>query len=105
MLQRSSGGWNISRAPGPFKERPGRKRINRIFRDKEELPITSDLNDDITEALANSDYLIVICSPRTGESVWVEREIETFLNTHTRHQVLTILAEGEPVDTIPEILR
>ena len=91
--------------PRSIQKKTGKKKINRIFRDKEELPITSDLNDDITEALANSDYLIVICSPRTGESVWVEREIETFLKTHTRHQVLTILAEGEPVDTIPEILR
>lgn len=91
--------------PRSIQKKTGKKKINRIFRDKEELPITSDLNDDIAEALANSDYLIVICSPRTGESVWVEREIETFLHTHTRHQVLTILAEGEPADTIPEILR
>lgn len=91
--------------PRVLQRKTGKKKIGRIFRDKEELPITSDLNDDITDALANSDYLIVICSPRTGESVWVEREIETFLKTHTRHQVLTILAEGEPVDTIPEILR
>lgn len=91
--------------PRSIQKKTGKKKIDRIFRDKEELPITSDLNDDITEALANSDYLIVICSPRTGESVWVEREIETFLKTHSRREVLTVLAEGEPADTIPEILR
>lgn len=91
--------------PRAIRKKTGIQKIDRIFRDKEELPITSDLNDDITDALANSDYLIVICSPRTGESVWVEREIETFLKTHTRRQVLTILAEGEPPDIIPEILR
>lgn len=91
--------------PRSLRKKTGKQKIGRIFRDKEELPITSDLNDDITEALANSDFLIVICSPRTGESVWVEREIETFLQTHTRRQILTVLAEGEPVDIIPEILR
>ena len=80
------------------------KRITRLFRDKEELPITSNLTDDITRALQNSDYLIVICSTHTRESTWVRREIETFLKTHDRSKVLTVLADGEPYDTIPEIL-
>ena len=80
------------------------KQITRLFRDKEELPITSNLTDDITRALQNSDFLIVICSPHTRESTWVQREIETFLKTHHRSRVLTVLAEGEPYDTIPEIL-
>lgn len=84
-----------------------KKRSNvpmRLFRDKEELPITSHLTDDITRALENSDFLIVICSPHTKESVWVQREIETFLKTHGRDKVLTVLADGEPYDVIPEIL-
>ena len=80
------------------------QEIRRIFRDKEELPITSNLTEDITAALRNSDYLIVICSEHTRESVWVQREIETFLRTHSRSRVLTVLCGGEPQDVIPEIL-
>ena len=80
------------------------KGITRIFRDKEELPITSNLTDDITRALENSDFLIVICSTHTRESTWVQREIETFLKTHDRNKILTVLVNGEPYDTIPEIL-
>lgn len=80
------------------------KCITRLFRDKDELPITSSLTNDIYEALENSDYLIVICSVHTKESVWVQREIETFLKTHHRSKVLTVLASGEPYDVIPEIL-
>ncbi len=76
----------------------------RLFRDKEELPITSNLTDDITRALRNSDFLIVICSTHTRESLWVQREIETFLQTHDHSRVLTVLVNGEPYDTIPEIL-
>ena len=79
-------------------------KINRLFRDKEELPITSDLNDDIDAALRNSDYLIVICSVHLKESVWCQREIERFLQTHPKNRVLTVLASGEPYDVIPEIL-
>lgn len=84
-----------------------KKRSNgpmRLFRDKEELPITSHLTDDITRALENSGFLIVICSTHTRESVWVHREIETFLKTHSRDKVLTVLADGEPYDVIPDIL-
>ena len=86
-----------------------KKKLNitgplRLFRDKEELPITSNLNDDIADALRNSDFLIVICSVHTKESVWVQREIELFLQSHDRSQVLTVLASGEPYDVIPEIL-
>ena len=80
------------------------KQITRLFRDKEELPITSNLSDDIYEALQNSDFLIVICSKHTKESTWVQREIETFLKFHEYSKVLTVLVKGEPYEIIPEIL-
>ena len=80
------------------------KGIKRIFRDKEELPITSALANDNPRALQNSDFLIVICSVHTRESTWVQREIETFLKYHDRSRVLTVLVNGEPYETIPEIL-
>ena len=81
------------------------KKIERLFRDKEELPITSSLTDTITMALRNSDYQIVICSTHLKDSYWVQREIETFLQTHTKDKVLTVLVDGDnPYDVIPEIL-
>ena len=81
------------------------KSIERIFRDKEELPITSSLTDTITMALRNSDYQIVICSTHLKGSYWVQREIETFLQTHTKDKILTVLVDGDnPYDVIPEIL-
>ena len=52
-------------------------RITRVFRDREELPIASNLSMPIQEALENSEFLIVICTPRLRESVWCQREIET----------------------------
>lgn len=92
------------RIPKSLKKKLGITGPMRLFRDKEELPITSNLNDDIRDALRNSDFLIVICSVHTKESVWVQREIELFLTTHDRGRVLTVLASGEPYDVIPEIL-
>lgn len=95
---------SLERYKVPKAIRKKTKGITRLFRDKEELPITSDLTTDITRALRNSDYLIVICSVHTRESSWVQREIETFLQTHDRNKVLTVLVNGEPYETIPEIL-
>lgn len=91
------------RIPKAIKKKGGGKM--RLFRDKEELPITSNLTDDITKALENSDFLIVICSTHTKESIWVQREIETYLKTHDYSRVLTVLVDGEnPYDILPEIL-
>ena len=90
--------------PGPIRKFTGKKRISRIFRDSEELPLTSNIGDDIKYALNNSEYLIVICSPRTKESEWVSREINEFLRTHDENHVLTVLAEGDPYEVIPERL-
>ncbi len=92
------------RIPEELKETGRIDRIERIFRDKDELPLTSNLSDDIETALRMSDYLIVICSEHTAESQWVQREIDLFLETHSQECVLTVLSGGEPEDVIPERL-
>ena len=79
-------------------------KIQRVFRDKEELPLVTNLADPITEALENSEYLIVICSPRLPESMWCRKEIETFIEMHDREHVLAVLVEGEPDTSFPEEL-
>lgn len=81
-----------------------RTKIGRVFRDRDELPITSDLADPITKALEASEYLIVICSPRLKESLWCEREIETFIGLHGRERIFAVLIEGEPAESFPELL-
>lgn len=83
----------------------GKTKIERVFRDRDELPLASNLADPITQALQGSDYLIVICSPRLPESKWCLKEIETFIEMHGRDHVLAVLIEGEPADSFPDILR
>ncbi len=83
---------------------PARQKIERVFRDEAELPLSQNLSDPITTALDNSEFLIVICTPRLRESQWCLKEIETFVATHDREHVLLVLAEGEPDESFPEIL-
>ena len=79
-------------------------RIRRVFRDQDELPLADNLSDPIEEAIKNSDYLIVICTPRLPQSKWCLREIELFKQLHGQDKILAILAEGEPEDSFPEAI-
>ena len=89
---------------GKLQKISGKKKINRVFRDREELPLSSDLAANIRQALRQSEYLIVICSPRAVSSEWVQKEIEVFLETHEKDKILTLLVDGEPEESFPEIL-
>ena len=76
----------------------------RVFRDQEELPLASNLEKPIIEALKQSNFLIVICSPRLKESLWCKKEIENFIKFHGRERILCVLVEKEPADSFPEEL-
>ncbi len=78
------------------------KAFKRIFRDQEELPLSSNLEDPIIDALNQSKYLIVICSPRLKDSLWCKKEIQTFKKIRGRKNILCVLVEGEPSESFPE---
>ena len=90
--------------PKEIQKRCGKEKITRVFRDKEELSVTVDLTQEIEEQLKNTEYLIVMCSPQSKQSMWVNREVETFLKYRGWEHVLPVLIEGEPKDAFPEIL-
>lgn len=84
--------------------RDGKKTLGLAFRDRDELPLSSNLTEDIYEALDQSQFLIVVCTPETPKSLWVEEEIRYFIKKHGRERVLTVLAAGTPEESIPEII-
>lgn len=90
--------------PKKIQRETGKKKIRRIFRDQEELPLSSNLTDTIYEALDHSEFLIVICSPEALASEWVQREVEYFVSHHGRDKVLTVLVRGESEESFPSIL-
>ena len=90
--------------PKSIRESIGLEGQLNVFRDKYDLPVTDSLNDTIGTALRDSEYLIVICSSHLKESVWVGKEIELFLKTHSRKNIFTVLVDGEPYDVIPRSL-
>lgn len=76
----------------------------KVFRDEEELRVTSDLPQSIHDALDASEFLIVICSPESMDSLWVHREIAYFLRHHDQEHILTVVTAGDPGQMIPDLL-
>ena len=79
--------------------------MGKCFRDEDELAAAHSLPEHITNALRDSSALIVVCSPETKDSIWVQREIETFIELHNRERVFVVLAAGDASECMPEILR
>ncbi|GEM_PF-1100498 len=80
----------------PTKYGPIPKKPYPIFRDRDELPSSADLGDKLTAALRGSRYLLVICSPKSVASEWVNEEIKTFKSFGRESQVLCLIVDGEP---------
>ncbi|KPF70800.1 hypothetical protein IP88_11345 [alpha proteobacterium AAP81b] len=94
------------RVPGRLVGQPGPRgpvpaRLAPIFRDLEDLPAADSLSAAVQAALAESDTLVVLCSPNAAASPWVAREIELFRALHPDRPVLAALLEGLPAAAFP----
>lgn len=75
---------------------PVPKRLTPIFRDQAELAASGDLGFELKDALNNSLFLIVVCSPASAHSKWTNEEIRLFKAKHGSGRVLALIVEGEP---------
>lgn len=71
-------------------------RINPVFRDREDLSSANDLKDTVKKALADSENLIVVCSPEAANSHWVNEEIRQFARLGSADRIFCIIVDGEP---------
>ncbi len=92
------------RTPKPLVRLGVRPKVGRVFRDEEELAASADLSREIADALARSYCLIVVCSPCTPASQWVNEEVERFRQMGRDDQILALLIEGEPQQAFPKSL-
>jgi tetratricopeptide (TPR) repeat protein len=71
-------------------------RLAPVFRDRDELPSATDLSAKVSDALAQSACLIVICSPHSAQSHWVNEEVEEFQRLGRAHRIFCLIVDGEP---------
>src|SRR5688572_22932861 len=72
------------------------RRLTPVFRDAQELAAANDLGEEIEQALAGSQFLIVLCSPDAAKSRWTDAEVAAFKRSRPEGCVLAAIASGEP---------
>lgn len=70
------------------------KEIRPVFKDTSELN-PGNLPQQIHDALNQSRYLIVICSPRSAKSEWVNKEVETFIGMGRTDNIIPFIIDGK----------
>lgn len=71
-------------------------RLPPVFRDRDELAASTDLAQSVRDALLVSHALIVICSPNSAASRWVNEEIRTFIALGRRDRIISLVVDGQP---------
>ncbi len=70
--------------------------LGKMFRDREELAASVSLNAKLLDAIKQSEFLIVICSPDSAKSDRVGEEIRQFIKHRDSRKILCYIVEGEP---------
>jgi tetratricopeptide (TPR) repeat protein len=77
-------------------------RLQPVFRDRDELAAGHDLSESIRHALADSEALVVLCSPSAHQSRWINAEIRQFRELCPRGAVLAVFCDGHPDPSHPD---
>ena len=89
-----------------LREQIGKKKVGKLFRDKDELPFGGNLNASIKTAIGQSAFFIMVCCPEYSDpDHWCIYELEEFLKTHDADHVIVVVSDGVVGEVLPEILR
>lgn len=72
------------------------ERLPSVFRDRDELASSADLAEAVKKALTEAATLVVICSPHSAKSRWVDEEIRTFIALGRKRHIRLVIVDGEP---------
>ena len=102
--------YHLPSAPNGRDDLP--QEFRPIFRDIDELS-AGNLPQQIHNALECSKHLIVICSPQSAKSPWVNKEIEEFIRMGKTDKIFPFIIDGiamcknpdDPEECFPPALR
>lgn len=78
------------------------RRLGRFFRDEEEMPAADNIAAVVSRAIKSAETQIVICSPHSAQSKWVEAEIRHFRASNPGGKVFAVIIDGAPNSGDPE---
>ena len=65
-----------------------------VYRDRDEVSADPNLGTHLQRALEDSRNLIVICSPNTARSRWVDQEVRHYCSLGRAHRVFCLIVDG-----------
>lgn len=71
-------------------------RLHPLFKDREEEAAGASIGAAVEGALAASEFLIVVCSPNSARSKWVNHEVAWFKTHRDPSRILALIVDGEP---------
>lgn len=71
------------------------RRLHPVFRDQDELASSTDLGKAVEAALVQSEVLVVVCSPASAASRWVNEEITRFKQKRSKDRILCLVIDGD----------
>jgi hypothetical protein len=77
-------------------------KLHPIFRDRTDLQAGGHIDASLQQALEDSETLIVLCTPSSAKSHWVNHECETFLRLGREGHIFPVIAAGVPDSGDPE---
>ncbi len=75
---------------------PVPKALRPIFRDREDFAAGHSLTTQTLASLQSSKFLVVICSPNSAKSKYVDEEVRRFKAFGRGARIIPIIVEGEP---------
>lgn len=80
----------------PGRDGPIPAKLGQMFRDRDELPSAGDLSSTIAAALNDSSALVVVCSPASAKSRWVNAEVQAFRASGRGDLIFSFIVGGDP---------
>src|SRR5262249_16901398 len=81
---------------------PVPKQLRPIFRDREDFSAGHSLSRQTIAALDGPAALVVVCSPASAQSQFVNEEVRLFKSRHPGRPIIPVIADGMPGDALRE---
>jgi len=81
---------------------PVPRRLTPVFLDREELSSGADLSGKVKESLDATEALVVVCSPASAKSKWVNEEIRYFRSCGREDHIFALIVDGDPQSQDPD---
>ncbi|MBN2878419.1 MAG: toll/interleukin-1 receptor domain-containing protein [Clostridia bacterium] len=72
------------------------QKVQPLFRDIPDLAAGGRLDNVLKEELEDSNYLIIVCSPSSAKSEWVNKEVQHFIDIGREDRIIPFIVSGKP---------